>query len=293
MNPSDIHEHMMVHARGEGSMMGAPGVHVGTIDGVDGNFLKLTKNDSPNHEHRWIPISWVDHIDERAVYLNRTADEFQQGAMTSDPNDHTGQAALSGTPSGMSGSEALGSAGGSIISDRDLEVSGQESPMGDRSTTLGGHPNEGSTTDSYTASGVGNTMADQELMSGAGAASGQTGDRNANTGAQGNVSSEDGLPGQGQDTSSGSFAQTQGSAQDQAQVQGMQGYDTSYSGGSNAMPGEGGLVGGSAATPSSTMNTNLDPALAGTDFDQQAMGQAVDERQNDAPDSEGDPNRPE
>ena len=59
-------------------------------------------------------------------------------------------------------------------------------------------------------------------------------------------------------------------------VQGMDAYDNSYSGGSSAMPS----AGGSAAPPEATMNSNLDPALAGSDFDEQAMGQAVDSHQD-------------
>ena len=64
-------------------------------------------------------------------------------------------------------------------------------------------------------------------------------------------------------------------------VQGTDAYDNSYSGGSSALPGAGGQVGGSAATPSETMNTNLDPALAGNSADRDAMNRAVDERQSD------------
>ena len=153
--------------------------------------------------------------------------------------------------------------------------------MGSASTTLG-QDTTGDTTDSYTANGVGNTTTDQGLMSGAGAQGGIMDDHNSATGASGNASGENGLPGQGTDT--GGADLTSGG------VQGMDAYDNSYSGGSAAMPAKDGptqdepMVGGSAAGPAETMNTNLDPALAGSDFDREAMGQAVDSHQKSTDD---------
>lgn len=50
----------MVHAKGEASMQGAPGVHLGTVDHIDGEkYIKLTKSDSPDGQHQWIPVDWV------------------------------------------------------------------------------------------------------------------------------------------------------------------------------------------------------------------------------------------
>lgn len=380
MNSGDIREHMMVYARAARGMgSGAPGVHVGTVDGVEGNFIKLTKNDSPDGQHHWIPLSWVERVDGRAVYLSKTPDEFRQGAMTQNPDadvaggsafgagsaagieqigrpapgrdaDLSGNAPGSGgvtvgnlpggqpapsttmlgdpgpggtmddgnggtesptgtgrsisgdngtagmdpggrgnmnpasetgnlggtmaphsgegeyfsagarpgllsggnltssgnlesgslesisgdangaTNSGASansglgadaggvGDSALSSAGGSMLSDRDIAVTGEQSPMGDRDTTdlegdrqvdriVAGYeseqaaardPNAGEyAADKDVSSGTGNTTADRKLMSGAGGASGDFDDRNAHTGASGNVSDPNGLPGQG------------------------------------------------------------------------------------------------
>ena len=42
---SNIRERMMVHARGEGSMGGSSGVHIGTVDHIEGDMIKLTRND--------------------------------------------------------------------------------------------------------------------------------------------------------------------------------------------------------------------------------------------------------
>jgi hypothetical protein len=72
---NQIREHMMVHARGEGSMQGVPGVHVGTVDYLEGNHIVLTKNDSPDGQHHMIPIDWVEKVEGNTVFLNCDADK--------------------------------------------------------------------------------------------------------------------------------------------------------------------------------------------------------------------------
>jgi hypothetical protein len=89
MDASQIKPHLMVHAKGEGSMNGAPGVHIGTVDQIEeGEYIKLTKDDSPNGEHRWLPIAWVESVDDKAVYLNKTEAEAKAGILTQSPADH-------------------------------------------------------------------------------------------------------------------------------------------------------------------------------------------------------------
>jgi hypothetical protein len=46
---------------------------VGKVDHLDGSDkIKLTKQSSPNGEHHhFIPISWIDHVDQH-VHLNKT-----------------------------------------------------------------------------------------------------------------------------------------------------------------------------------------------------------------------------
>ena len=53
------------------------GEHVGTVDHVEGDQLKLTKNDSPTGEHRYVPLSQVESMDDVAVYLNVERDAVQ------------------------------------------------------------------------------------------------------------------------------------------------------------------------------------------------------------------------
>ena len=68
---SDIREHMKV--------IGADGVHLGTVDHVDGDRIKLTKADSPQGpdgegaRHHYIPIGLVAEVEGDTVRLSATA----------------------------------------------------------------------------------------------------------------------------------------------------------------------------------------------------------------------------
>ena len=65
-----IVEHMPV--------LGSDGVHVGTVDHLDGaDRIKLTKNDSPDDKHHFIPLTWVERVDTH-VHLKKTALEAQK-----------------------------------------------------------------------------------------------------------------------------------------------------------------------------------------------------------------------
>jgi hypothetical protein len=46
------------------------GEHVGTVDHLDGDQLKLTKSDSSDGQHHMVPLSQVESMDDVAVYLN-------------------------------------------------------------------------------------------------------------------------------------------------------------------------------------------------------------------------------
>ena len=67
---SQIKEHAEV--------IGADGVHVGTVDGVEGNRIKLTKNDSGqgSHEghHHFIAGGLVASVEDGTVRLSANAD---------------------------------------------------------------------------------------------------------------------------------------------------------------------------------------------------------------------------
>jgi hypothetical protein len=57
VNSSEILEHMDV--------VGSDGAHVGTVDRVEGQQIKLTKSSSPSDQHRFIPMEGVKAV-ERA-----------------------------------------------------------------------------------------------------------------------------------------------------------------------------------------------------------------------------------
>ena len=68
---SNIKEHMKV--------IGADGVHVGTVDHVDGERIKLTKADSPQAQdgaggkHHYLPAGLVASVDGDTIRLSATA----------------------------------------------------------------------------------------------------------------------------------------------------------------------------------------------------------------------------
>lgn len=83
---SQIKEHLMVHAKGTGTMEGAPGVHIGTVDRVEGGkYVKLTKDDAHDGRHHWFPVDWVESVDEGAVYINKSAEEAMAQLINQQP----------------------------------------------------------------------------------------------------------------------------------------------------------------------------------------------------------------
>ncbi|MER9894051.1 MAG: DUF2171 domain-containing protein [Mesorhizobium sp.] len=69
-NAAKIRERMEV--------IGADGVHVGTVDKVDGDRIKLTKRDSGEGAHRghhhFIPLSLVAEVEGQKVRLSANSD---------------------------------------------------------------------------------------------------------------------------------------------------------------------------------------------------------------------------
>lgn len=57
-------------------VVGSDGQHVGTVDHVKGDRLKLTKTDpSAGGHHHTIPSSWIESIDDGKVKIAKTADQ--------------------------------------------------------------------------------------------------------------------------------------------------------------------------------------------------------------------------
>ncbi len=63
IDTSRIQEHMDVIA--------ADGESIGKVDHMQDGKIKLTKTDSPDHQHHLVPLMWIDHIDQH-VHLNKT-----------------------------------------------------------------------------------------------------------------------------------------------------------------------------------------------------------------------------
>lgn len=65
-----IREHMDVIA--------CCGKKVGVVDHVEGGSIKLTKKDSPDGQHHFIPAGWVERVDSH-VHLTKNSKETEQG----------------------------------------------------------------------------------------------------------------------------------------------------------------------------------------------------------------------
>lgn len=67
-----------VHIPEHAEVIGADGAHIGTVDGVEGDRIKLTKSDSGegSHEghHHFIPMSLVAEVEGNQVRLSANAD---------------------------------------------------------------------------------------------------------------------------------------------------------------------------------------------------------------------------
>lgn len=71
MNATQIREHMDV--------VGSDGEHVGTVDRVQGDTIKLTRNDpAAQGQHHEIPLAWVSDVQGDTARLNIPAAQAQQ-----------------------------------------------------------------------------------------------------------------------------------------------------------------------------------------------------------------------
>lgn len=74
VDTSGIREHMEV--------IGANGGHIGTVDKIEGERIKLTKDDrGAGGKHRYVPLSLVEEVDADAVrlsFVSELAPQFWQ-----------------------------------------------------------------------------------------------------------------------------------------------------------------------------------------------------------------------
>ena len=68
MQTADIREHLEI--------VGADSQHVGTVDHVDGNSIKMTRTDpSADGQHHWIDLTYFDRVADDKVWLNVESSE--------------------------------------------------------------------------------------------------------------------------------------------------------------------------------------------------------------------------
>jgi hypothetical protein len=53
------------------------GKKVGVVDAVEGGAIKLTKKDSPDDQHHFIPVGWVERVDGQ-LHLTKNSMETEQ-----------------------------------------------------------------------------------------------------------------------------------------------------------------------------------------------------------------------
>ncbi len=63
-----IQDHMKVYA--------SCGKQIGVVDHLEGSAIKLTRKDSTDGQHHYIPTSWVSKVDNH-VHLNKNSQETE------------------------------------------------------------------------------------------------------------------------------------------------------------------------------------------------------------------------
>jgi hypothetical protein len=66
---ASIREHMPV--------FGSCGNRLGDVDRVEGQSIKLTRNSSSDGQHHYIPMNWVESVDDK-VHLNKDCGEAKK-----------------------------------------------------------------------------------------------------------------------------------------------------------------------------------------------------------------------
>ena len=84
-NASQIREHMEV--------VGSDGQHVGTVDKLEGERIKLTKSDpQAQGQHHYLPLDTVASVEQNAVRLNMPAEQARRHMMGGSMGQAGGQA---------------------------------------------------------------------------------------------------------------------------------------------------------------------------------------------------------
>lgn len=70
VDPNSIQDHSKI--------FGADGTHVGTVDHLHGDRIKLTKNDSSDGKHHYLSLGLVASVDDEGVHLSANGAEASE-----------------------------------------------------------------------------------------------------------------------------------------------------------------------------------------------------------------------
>jgi hypothetical protein len=76
---SDMEAELAMQIREDMTVVDAEGAHVGTVDRCEDGQIKLTRSDSRDGEHRFIPLGQVDNVEGETVMLRGLAGEQDFG----------------------------------------------------------------------------------------------------------------------------------------------------------------------------------------------------------------------
>jgi len=80
VNAGQIQEHMEV--------VGSDGEHVGTVDKIEGQQIKLTKSDpASGGEHQYLDLGLVEGVMDGKVQLSLSAEDAKDELMVEEPGD--------------------------------------------------------------------------------------------------------------------------------------------------------------------------------------------------------------
>ena len=77
INTTNIREHMPIVC--------SDGVQFAKVDGVEGDYIKVTKDNSlGDGKHHWFPTSWITRVDDH-VHVDRPGKQAMNDWLDTDP----------------------------------------------------------------------------------------------------------------------------------------------------------------------------------------------------------------
>jgi len=78
MNPAEGTDRGMAGIKEHMDVVASCGKTIGKVDRIEGGAIKLTRNDSPDGQHHFIPFGWVGLVDNH-VHLTKNSREAEMG----------------------------------------------------------------------------------------------------------------------------------------------------------------------------------------------------------------------